>query len=50
MSVYVSPLCLSVCACVSLYVSGKDWERADLLAVLFVVLSLSQMSPGPHQN
>ena len=23
------------------------WERADLLAVMFVVLSLSQMCPGP---
>ena len=26
------------------------WERADLLAVVYVVLSLSQMCPGPHQN
>ena len=30
------------------------WERADLLAAVFVVfccvLSLSQMCPGPHQN
>ena len=26
------------------------WERADLLAVMCVVLSISQMCPGPHQN
>ena len=26
------------------------WERADLLTVVYCVLSLSQMCPGPHQN
>ena len=37
----LSVLCSLVVTC---------WERADLLAVVYVVLSLSQICPGPHQK